>query len=71
MVKRDSTIELYLYGVFAALFGLIVVAVFLPTEPIFVVFPAWSLLVLVAMTGTLVIGLVTTIQCGWPKGEDW
>lgn len=58
--------ERWLWSSFVLLFGLIVIAAFLPVRPVVAVFPAWSLVVLAAAVGTFAVALVAAFGHGWP-----
>lgn len=53
-----------LWLAFLGLFALVVVAAVAPVEPIVVVFPFWSLLVLLACVGTLAVALLA-VRWNW------
>lgn len=69
-MASNKSIERRLWIAFAVLFGLVVVATYLPTRPIVAVFPAWSLLVLFAAVGTLAVAVTAVFGAGWPAGGE-
>lgn len=66
MVKSNRSTERGLWIAFVAFFGVIVAAAYLPTRPLVVVFPAWSLVVLVAAVCTIAVAAVAAFGYGWP-----
>lgn len=69
MMTSNEPIERGLWIAFAVLFGLVVVATYLPTRPVVAVFPAWSLVVLFAAVGTLAVAVIA-VGAGWPVGGE-
>lgn len=66
MVESAKSTERWLWVAFILFFGMIVLAAYLPVRPLILVFPAWSLLVLVAAVSTLVTAVIAVFGYGWP-----
>jgi hypothetical protein len=52
---------------FVLLFVLMILAVWLPVEPIVWGFPIWALVTLTLMCGSVVIAAVAGLYYGWPN----
>jgi polyferredoxin len=66
MIGIARSTERWLWIMFILFFGTIVFATYLPVRPLVLVFPAWSLAVLVAMIGTLAAAVGAVFVNGWP-----
>lgn len=67
-MSRAQSIDRWLWVAFAALFAIVTLASVLPLRPIILVFPAWSLVVLVTIVVTIAVA-VTAAKYGWPVRE--
>ncbi len=64
----DSRLELGLWIGAGILFAVVAISVYLPVEPIFLVFPFWSMLTLAALLVSIIIAVAAGVGYGWPEG---
>lgn len=68
--NESARVNRLLWLTFVGSFLLIVGAVAVPVRPLVWAFPAWSLVVLAAVFGTIVVSSVAVLQYEWPPKRE-